>query len=143
MKLDPYRHETVVIDPRSVADNAVGDNAWCQDEFEEEEEEESEEDQEEDDQDAEDIEGSLDEENTAQEEQEKNHPATTKPVDVARAPSPASPLTKPAQVGTRPPSPGFRRQPGAHKNAIIAELDEDAIARQLLEFIAFAPPTPK
>jgi hypothetical protein len=33
MKLEPYHHETVVIDPRTVADNGVDDNAWCKDEF--------------------------------------------------------------------------------------------------------------
>jgi len=40
MKLEPYRRESVVIDPRSIADNGVGDDAWCAEEFEEEEEEE-------------------------------------------------------------------------------------------------------
>jgi len=40
MKLEPFRRESVVIDPRSIADNGVGDDAWCAEEFEEEEEEE-------------------------------------------------------------------------------------------------------
>src|ERR1700675_4087512 len=43
-RLEPYHHETVVIDPRALADNGVGDDAWCKEEFEEEEEEEEEED---------------------------------------------------------------------------------------------------
>jgi hypothetical protein len=93
-----------------------------------------EEDEEEDGEDSEDEEGSDDdedaaeEENTAEEEQEKNHPATTKPVDVARAPSPAS---------RRQPAPRFRRQSGADKNAIVVELDENALARHLLEVFDF------
>ncbi len=50
MKLEPFHHESVVIDPRSVADNNLDDNAWCKEEFEEEEEEDdAEEDEEEED----------------------------------------------------------------------------------------------
>jgi len=39
MKLEPYIHETVVIDPSSVADNGVDDKLWNACDFEEEEEE--------------------------------------------------------------------------------------------------------
>src|SRR6266436_11798 len=49
LKLEPFHHESVVIDPRSVADNNLDDNAWCKDEFEEEEEEDEEEEGEDDD----------------------------------------------------------------------------------------------
>ena len=41
------------------------------------------------------------------------------------------------------PSPTFRRQPGADKNAIVAELDENAIARHLLNSLDFGPRPPK
>ena len=69
------------------------------------------------------------EEDSSEEEHEEVEPAraSTKPVRVARA-------------SRRQPSPGFRRQPGADKNAIIVDLDENAIARQLLELIDFGPP---
>src|SRR5579864_7112194 len=40
MKLEPYHRESVVIDPRSVGDNNLGDDAWCKAEFEEGEEDE-------------------------------------------------------------------------------------------------------
>ena len=43
MKLEPRHPESVVIDPRAVADNGVGDDAWCEEEFEDEDEEEGEE----------------------------------------------------------------------------------------------------
>ena len=42
MKLEPHRRESVVIDPRAVDNNGVGDDAWCEEEFEEEEEDEEE-----------------------------------------------------------------------------------------------------
>ena len=37
MKLEPRRRETVVIDPRAVTNNGVGDDAWSAEEFAEEE----------------------------------------------------------------------------------------------------------
>jgi hypothetical protein len=148
MKLEPYHRESIVIDPS--ADNGVGDDAWSEEEFEEEEEaeeEEAEEEEEEAEEKGGEEEDSEDEENPDEEAQEEDssekeqeedekaeckpmHPAK-KPVRVARAPSPASP---------RPPLPGFRRQSGASKNAIVAELDENAIARHLLEVFDFGSP---
>ncbi len=165
LKLEPFHHESVVIDPRAVADNGLDDDAWCREEFEEEEEEEEEEGEEEEgeesDEEDEDEEES-DEENTEEEEDEPVRVARAACPERAEGPSPATLSTKPGPAGTRarapalhnppalqrpaapgsqrPLSPGFRRQPGADKNAIIAELDEDAIARQLLELIEFAPP---
>ncbi len=43
MKLEPYSHESVVIDPRTVGDNGLDEKAWTEEEFEEEEEDEDEE----------------------------------------------------------------------------------------------------
>jgi hypothetical protein len=96
MKLEPLRHETVVIDPRTVADNNLGDNAWSKAEFEEEEEEEDEDD--ESDEDDEDAESDDDNEEEDDDEDES--------VRVARAPSPASPPSNPAHVAkaASPPS---------------------------------------
>src|SRR2546423_15002706 len=37
MELEPRNRESVVIDPRAVADNGVGDDAWSEEEFEEQE----------------------------------------------------------------------------------------------------------
>ena len=37
MELEPRNRESVVIDPRAVADNGVGDDAWSEEEFEQEE----------------------------------------------------------------------------------------------------------
>jgi hypothetical protein len=118
MKLEPPHLESVVIDPRAVADNGVGDDAWSEEEFEQQEEDEEEEADADPDEDGEE-ENSEDEENAEEEVEEEDD----EPVRVARAPSPA-----------------FRRQPGANKNAIVAELDENAIARHLLEVLDFGPP---
>jgi hypothetical protein len=38
MNLEPHHLESVVIDPRAVADNGVGDDAWSEEEFEDEQE---------------------------------------------------------------------------------------------------------
>ncbi len=38
MQLEPERRETVVIDPSAVANNGLGDDAWCKEEFELQEE---------------------------------------------------------------------------------------------------------
>jgi hypothetical protein len=43
MKLEPYQHETVVIDPSSVAENGLDEKAWSKEQFEEEDEEDDEE----------------------------------------------------------------------------------------------------
>jgi hypothetical protein len=96
MKLEPFNHETVVIDPRAVADNGVGDDAWCKDEFEEEDEGEEEEDEEEDSEEdeeedsEEDEEDDSSEEDSSGEEQEEDEPARQprKPVRAARAACP-------------------------------------------------------
>lgn len=127
MKLEPFHRESVVIDPRAVADNGVGDDAWSEEEFEDEEEDDEQ------DEDGQEVEQDADEEGEAEEsgeedgeEAEDDQPAEhpqKKPVHVARAPSPA-----------------FQRQPGANKNAIVAELDDNAIARHLLEALDFGPP---
>jgi hypothetical protein len=37
MKLDPYRRETVAIDPGAVANNGVGDDAWRNEQFKKQE----------------------------------------------------------------------------------------------------------
>jgi hypothetical protein len=145
MKLEPYRHESVVIDPRSVADNGLDENAWSEEEFEDEEEEEDEEEGEEEtsgegdsgneDSEEEDADES-DEEDSSEEEQAEAEPArpSTTPVHVARPPRPAS---------ERRPSPGFKRQPGADKNAIIVDFDGNGLAHHLLEVFDFEPRTPK
>jgi hypothetical protein len=44
MKLEPWKHESVIVDPRTAADNELDENLWHEDDFEEEEEEEQEED---------------------------------------------------------------------------------------------------
>jgi hypothetical protein len=113
MKLEPYHRESVVIDPRSVGDNNLGDDAWCKAEFEEGEEDEEDDSEEEEkeggeedegedegaegeeDTDEED-EGAQDEEDTdeedeaedsSEEEQEEDEHASPsrKPVHAARA----------------------------------------------------------
>jgi DNA polymerase III gamma/tau subunit len=43
LRLEPYCPESVVIDPRSVGDNGVGDKAWCKQQFKEQQEQEEEE----------------------------------------------------------------------------------------------------
>jgi len=100
MKLEPYHRESVVIDPGSVADNNLGDDAWCKAEFEEDEEDEEddseeeekeggEEDEGEDEgaQDEEDTDEEDEEEDSSEEEQEEDEPASPsrKPVHAARA----------------------------------------------------------
>jgi hypothetical protein len=40
----------------------------------------------------------------------------------------------------RAEGPAFRRQPGANQNAIVAELDENAVARHLLAALNFRSP---
>jgi hypothetical protein len=100
MKLEPYHRESVVIDPRSVGDNNLGDDAWCKAEFEEDEEDEEddseeeekeggEEDEGEDEgaQDEEDTDEEDEEEDSSEEEQEEDEPAppSRKPVQAARA----------------------------------------------------------
>jgi hypothetical protein len=132
MKLEPFHHESVVIDPRAVADNGVDDDAWCREEFEEEEEVEENEEEEGEDEDGEE-EGSEDEDADKEDQEEDSSEEEQEEVEPARA------STKPVRVA-RAPSPGFRRQPGADKNAIVVDLDENAIARQLLEMIDFGTP---
>jgi archaellum component FlaD/FlaE len=140
MKLEPTRSESVVIDPRAAADNGVGDDAWSKEEFEEEEEEEEDEDEEEEgeEEDSEDEEGADEdtEEEDSSEKDEEEEPARPprKPVHVARTAGPER-----AQA----PAAMSRRQPGANKNAIVAELDENAIARHLLAALDFGSPPPK
>ena len=98
MKLEPYHRESVVIDPRSVGDNNLGDDAWCKAEFEEDEEDEEDDSEEEegDEEDEGEDEGAQDEEDTdeedeaedsSEEEQEEDEPASPsrKPVHAARA----------------------------------------------------------
>src|ERR1700756_1582906 len=111
MKLEPYHRESVVIDPRSVADNNLGDDAWCKAEFEEDEEEEGgdEEDEGEDEgaQDEEATDEEDEEEDSSEEEQEEDEPASPsrKPVHAARAAGAeraerASPPISPTQAKT-------------------------------------------
>jgi hypothetical protein len=153
MKLEPFHHESVVIDPRAVADNGVGDDAWSKHEFEEEEEEEGEEEEgeeeegeeeegeeeegEEEDSEDEENPDEEDEEDSAEEDGEEEseddpaeHPQK-KTVHVARA-------SCPERAEGR--APACRRQPGADKNAIVVDLDENAIARHLLEVFDFRSP---
>ena len=157
MKLEPFHHESVVIDPRSVADNNLDDNAWCKEEFEEEEEEDdAEEDEEEEDEedeeesedeeleeqdeDSEDEESEdggseeedadeegeedsseHDEEDAAKEAQPENKKAarpSTQPVNVARAPSPASSPSKPVQ-SARAACPERDEGPAANWRAVL------------------------
>jgi hypothetical protein len=122
MKLEPTRRESVVIDPRAAADNGVGDDAWSKEEFEEEEEGDEEEDSE----DEEGADEDGEEEASAEDDEEEE---------------PAPPPRKPVHV-TGPTSTS-RRQPGANKNAIVAELDENAIARHLLQCLDFDSSPPK
>jgi hypothetical protein len=76
MKLEPYRLEKIVISPRTVGDNGLGDDAWSEEEFQEDEEEEEGEEEEEEDSDEEEGEDSVDEENSEnEEEQEEGEPA--------------------------------------------------------------------
>ena len=133
MKLEPHRRESVVIDPRAVADNGVGDDAWCKEEFEEEEDADQEEDEEEDSEDEENADEADEEEDSSEEEEHEEEPARPprKPVHAARAACP-----EPAEG----PAPTSRRQPGANKKAVAAELDKNAIARHLLEALAFGAP---
>jgi hypothetical protein len=136
MKLEPLRHETVVIDPSTVADNGLDEKAWSEEEFEEEDDEEGEEEDDDDD----------------------DEPAqpSAKPANVARAPSPAALPSKPVQASQatrtapaatsasrRPPSPTFRRPPGADKNAIVVDFDGNGLARHLLKMFDFEPRPPK
>jgi hypothetical protein len=107
-------------------------------EFEEEEEDEDDESDEED----EDAESDDDNEGEDDDEDES--------VRVARAPSPASPPSNPAHVtkaaslpSQRPPSPSFKRPPGADKNAIVVDFDGNSLARHLLEVFDFEPRPPK
>jgi hypothetical protein len=140
MKLEPYHRESVVIDPRSVGDNNLGDDAWCKAEFEEGEEDEEddsgeeegdEEDEGEDEgaQDEEDTDEEDEEEDSSEEEQEEDEPASPsrKPVHAARAagaeraerasPPGAAPLKpKPASTPAdekprRPGTPGLSGPP--------------------------------
>jgi hypothetical protein len=115
MKLEPLHLESVVIDPRAVADNGVGDDAWCEEEFEEQEADEEDEGEEED---------SEDEENADEGKEDE-------PVRVAQAACPERAEGR---------SPASRRHPGAHQKPIVAEIDENAIARHLLEALDFASP---
>jgi hypothetical protein len=92
MKLEPVHLESVVIDPRAVADNGVGDDAWCEEEEEEGEEEEEDADpdevgEEEDSEDTEDAGDENEEEDSSEQEPEEDEPAhpSRKPVRVARA----------------------------------------------------------
>jgi hypothetical protein len=162
MKLEPLRHETVVIDPRTVSDNGLDEKAWSEEEFEEEEDDEEEEDEDEDSEDEdtneEEEDESDDEEDSAEEEQEEDdeeedEPAqpSAKPPNVARAPSPApskpvqaSHVSRPASPASRrPPSPSSRRPPGVDKNAIVVDCDGNSLARHLLEQFDFEPRPPK
>jgi hypothetical protein len=158
MKLEPFHHESVVIDPRSVADNGLDDNAWSKEEFEEEEEEDEEEGEDEDggeeDSDKEDADeedaaeegeeedsAEADEEESEDEKQRAEYPQKS-PVHVARAACPER-AEGPTPASRPPLSSGFRRPPGADKNAIVVNPDENAFARQLLKLVDFAQPTPK
>ena len=85
MKLEPFHHESVVIDPRSVADNNLDENAWCKEEFEEEEEEDdAEEDEEEEGEDEEESEDEELEEDKTKTLKTKN-PRTEAPKKKTRA----------------------------------------------------------
>ncbi len=144
MKLEPFPRESVVIDPRAVADNGVGDNAWSEQEFEEvEEEEDAGQDERGEEEDAE------DEENADQEDEETNS-STEQAEEKQEQDEPASPSRKPVHAARTDgperagrPAAMSRRQPGADKNAIVVELDENAIARHLLEVLDFGPPPGK
>jgi len=128
MKLEPFHRESVVIDPRAVADNGVGDDAWCEEEFEEEEEEGEGAEQ---DEDGEEEDSEDDEEDSSEEGPEEDEPArpSRKPVHAARAACPE-----------RAEGPASRRQCGANKNAIVAKPDDNALALHLLEMLDFGPP---
>jgi hypothetical protein len=137
MRLEPSHLESVVIDPRAVADNGVGDDAWCEEEFAEEEEDEKEEGEaepsaDEENADAEEDEAEVEQEDSSEEEQEEEdepvHPSR-KPVRVARAACPE-----------RAAGSASRRQPGANPNALVVEIDENAVARHLLEALNFQSP---
>jgi hypothetical protein len=143
MKLEPFHHESVVIDPRAVADNGVDEDAWCKEEFEEEEEDEEEEGDEEDSEDEEDAdeedeeeaeEDSAEEDGKEESEDDPEEHPQKKPVRVARAACPER---------AEENSPGFPRQPGANRNALFPDPEENAIARQLLELIDFGSPPAK
>jgi hypothetical protein len=93
MKLEPFHRESVVIDPRSVGDNNLGDDAWNKAEFEEDEEDEEEdseaeeEGEEEEDTDEEDTDEEGEAEDSSEDEQEEDEPAlpSKKPVQAVRA----------------------------------------------------------
>jgi hypothetical protein len=119
MKLDPSYHKSVVIDPRTVADNGVGEDAWCNEQFEEEEEDEEEHDADEE----EDADEELEDEDEKDEEES---------VRVAPAAYPER---------AERPLPVSRHHPGANKNS--AKQDDNALARHLLDVLAFESPPAK
>jgi len=140
MKLEPCHLESVVIDPRAVADNGVGDDAWSEEEFEEQEGEGADQDEDgeaEDSADEENADAEVDaedeQEDSSEEEQEHDEdepaPPSRKPVRVARAACPE-----------RAEGPASRRQPGANPNALVVEIDENAVAHRLLEALDFQSP---
>jgi hypothetical protein len=149
MKLEPCHLESVVIDPRAVADNGVGDDAWCEEEFAEEEDEQ--EDGEGEDSADEEEEGSADEENAAAEDEAEVEPEDSSaqedsPEEEQAKDEPAHPSRKPVHAarGACPERAGLaarsRRQPGANPNALVVEIDENAVARRLLEALDFESP---
>jgi hypothetical protein len=104
MKLEPYHRESVVIDPRSVGDNNLGDDAWCKAEFEEDEEDEEEEGEEEEgeEEEGEEEEGEKeegeDEEDTDEEGEAEDSSEDEQEEDEQEDDEPALPSKKPVQA---------------------------------------------
>jgi hypothetical protein len=94
MKLEPYKLEKIVIDPRSVADNGLGDDAWSKDQFEEEEEDGDEE--------------SEDEEESEGPEEEREEVGA------------ALPPTNPVHVGTRARAPALHNPAALQAREFVA-----------------------
>jgi hypothetical protein len=136
MSLEPRDRERVVIDPRSVADNGVGEDAWSKEEFEEEEEEEAgeEEESEDDEEEQEEREEEAEDGDEAEAEDEEEPVARAACPELAQGACP-----EPAEGAASPSRKPGSRQPGAHKNAIVADLDENAIVRHLLKVFDFGP----
>ena len=148
MKLQPYKLEKIVIDPRTVGDNGLGDDAWSEDEFEEEEEddeEDAENDEEEDEDDEaesvaraacpEPVEGACPELVEGPVSLESPSPAAN-PADVARVAlrSVAPRIERLAR--TRPLPPAVKQQSRPNKDD---EGDSDELARHLLQQFDFLP----
>jgi hypothetical protein len=161
MKLEPVRPENVVIDQSLVSQNGVGDDPWDARDFEEDEddEEEDEDGEEEDEEGTEENEEGEEEEGDEEEEEGDEEEADEEEdsedgedagpedeqedssEDEQKEDEPARPSTKPAARAANPaPSPAPRRQPRAYRNAIVADIDGDAIARHLLKMFALPRP---